>query len=157
MADFQLYRKVFTTKSTIGELWRAGDSKPLCYILEDVARPMKVKIPGETAIPALEGLMIEITFSQRFQKMLPIIYTHRTLDGEDYILFDGRHKWRGVRIHPGNTDQDTEGCLLPGKTKAKDMVYESREAMKLVMMSLESVLQRQKTATLDIFNYQLIA
>ena len=36
--------------------------------------------------------------------------------------------FEGVRIHPGNTDKDTEGCLLPGARYAQDAVLDSRKA-----------------------------
>lgn len=123
----RLIRKTFTTRSTIGEIFGsngngAADTK-LCMILEDEARPSGVKIPSFTAIPAGE-YMVRITLSNRFKRPLPIIYNQE----DDLSIRDGIHKWEGVRIHPGNTDVDTEGCLLPGKTKSRDAVYESRAA-----------------------------
>lgn len=122
-----LVRKTFTSRSTIGQIIGTeannADGKPLCFILEDEARPAGVKIPGFTAIPAGE-YKVKITMSNRFKRPLPIIYNN----DEDLTIKDGPHVWSGVRIHPGNTDVDTEGCLLPGKTKSKDAVYESSVA-----------------------------
>lgn len=73
-----------------------------CFILEDkVRQPDAVKVFGETAIPA-GTYKVTIDFSEHFQKTLPHI-----LDVPNF---------GGIRIHSGNTDVDTEGCLLLGTT-----------------------------------------
>jgi hypothetical protein len=103
-------------RATMGVLWWPGQSgklMPLCYTLEDVIRP--VKIQGETAIPAGRYEVI-VTLSKRFGYMLPLL-----VDVPDYA---------GVRIHPGNTAHDTEGCILPGLWAKLDYVGESGAAFK---------------------------
>lgn len=129
--DLLIIRKTFTNRSTIGECfgWSPVDDKivPLCFTLEDEARPNGVKIPAFTCIPAGD-YKVKITLSNRFKRELPIIFTHEEHNGEPYVLVDGKHLWRGVRIHPGNTDADTEGCILPGTSKDKDRVDSSRIA-----------------------------
>src|SRR2546423_440555 len=93
--QLQLKRKTFTDKSTIGELAVNGVFE--CFTLEDVVRPEKIK--RETAIPA-GRYEIAITFSDKFQKFLPLL-----LNVPNY---------EGVRIHSGNRPEDTEGCILVG-------------------------------------------
>lgn len=129
--DLKLIRKWFSTRSTISECfgWSPVDDKieQICFALEDEARPAGVKIPGYSCIP--EGdYKIKITYSNRFKRDLPIIYTHEEHNGKPYVIVDGKHIWEGVRIHPGNTDADTEGCILPGINKDKDRVESSRVA-----------------------------
>ncbi len=105
----KLTRNTFTDTSTIGELSLNGKFE--CYILEDKVRPEK--IPGLTAIPA--GIYeVQITHSPKYRRDLPLL-----LSVPDFS---------GIRIHPGNTARDTEGCLLPGRSKAVDFVGESRAA-----------------------------
>lgn len=104
-----LKRTVKTDKSTIGEM-SVGDVFE-CYILEDVERDVKIK--GKTAIPK-GRYKVEITMSARFKKLLPILV--------------GVPNFEGVRIHPGNTAEDTEGCLLPGTSKGVDFVGSSKIA-----------------------------
>ena len=104
-----LRRRWATDVSTVGELYIDGERE--CFILEDARRP--VKIPGATCIP--EGVYpVRITHSPRFNVEMPLV-----CDVPGFA---------GVRIHPGNTAADTEGCLLPGRVRHGDAVLESRKA-----------------------------
>jgi hypothetical protein len=89
--------------------------------LEDVIRPEGVKVYGATAIPA-GRYPVRITRSTRFGRMLPEIC--------DVPGFSG------VRIHPGNTARDTEGCVLVGIERGPGCVVRSREAMEGLMRIL---------------------
>lgn len=131
-----LKRKHFTAKSTIGEL--SLDGKFLCFILEDADRGLQsdmkpeviesIKKYGITAIP-YGTYEVKITMSNRFKVEMPLL-----LNTPGYA---------GVRIHPGNKPEDTEGCLLPGKEFANDMVLRSRvaylEILELIKQSKEKV------------------
>ena len=110
--EINLRRKWYYDDSTLGELY--VDGKWFCYTLEDEVR--KVKVYGETAIP--EGrYRVQTTYSNRFKKMLPLLYN---VPG-----------FSGIRIHSGNTDDDTDGCILVGNTKlGPNWVGESRVALK---------------------------
>ena len=102
-----------------------------CYILEDTDRGLDssmllseiktLKVPGKTAIPT-GRYRITISFSNRFQKYLPELH--------DVTGF------AGIRIHSGNTPEDTEGCLLPGLTFQNDCVGNSRVAFEKLMQKL---------------------
>lgn len=82
-------------KATTGSLYL--DGKFQCFTLEDVVRDKKIY--AETAIPA--GVYkVVITPSNRFKRDLPLLLNVPNFEG--------------VRIHPGNTDKDTEGCILVG-------------------------------------------
>jgi hypothetical protein len=123
--DLQLIRKEFTQRSTIGEL--SVDGKFECYTLEDMVRPVKIK--GMTAIPA-GAYEVVVTFSERFQRLLPLLLNVPGFDG--------------VRIHTGNTEHDTEGCILVGKVKKKNMITYSKAAFNALFSKIHSAAQREK-------------
>ena len=135
--ELELTRTTRTNRSTIGELTVNGKFE--CFILEDKDRGlqqgmalselMAAKIKTRTAIPT-GRYEIVTNFSDRFQKMLPLL-----LDVPAFA---------GIRIHPGNTDADTEGCLLPGKTKSRDMVGSSRAAFAVLFEKIKTAMQREK-------------
>jgi hypothetical protein len=73
------------------------------------------KIKGCSAIP--EGrYAVVISWSPKFKQWLPIL-----LGGPEF-----NRKWQGIRIHAGNTSEDTEGCILVGKNKLVGQVVDSR-------------------------------
>ena len=98
-----------TDNSVIGEMLVDGIFE--CFTLEDAERPVKIK--GETAIPKGTYRVI-INESNRFKRLLPLLI--------DVPNFEG------VRIHSGNSNHDTEGCILVGQTRNKNYIGQSRKA-----------------------------
>jgi hypothetical protein len=84
-----------------------------CFVLEDTVRAPGVKVPGETAIAAGRYRLI-VDWSNRFRK-----YSFHVLNVPNF---------EGIRIHSGNTDEDTEGCLLVGQERALNAVFGSHKA-----------------------------
>jgi hypothetical protein len=113
----------FGTNYTIGRLYVDGVYE--CYTLEDKVREAGVKVPNETAIPVGTYKVI-IDHSVHFGKDLPHIL--------NVMGFDG------VRIHSGNTDKDTEGCILLGDTwPGGDFIGNSRQAFDKFFAKLTQV------------------
>jgi hypothetical protein len=115
----ELHRRIFTEHSTIGDLLIDGEF--LCFTLEDPVRD--IKIPGETAIPYGRYKVI-ITHSNRFKRLLPLLLNVPNFEG--------------IRIHPGNTAADTEGCILVADTKGPDFVGCSRSAFNRLFPILQN-------------------
>lgn len=123
-----LIKRLYKTEnSTIGEL--TIDGKFECFTLEDKERPVKIK--GETAIPRGTYKVI-INKSNRFKRLLP-------------LLIDVKN-FEGVRIHPGNSNHDTEGCILVGLNRSIDYITKSRKAFD----ALFAKMQLAKEITLTI-------
>lgn len=115
----KLIRFQKTDKSTIGRLYVDGRFE--CYTLEDVIRYKKVD--GKTAIPA-GNYDIIINQSARFKRLLP--------------LLQNVPNFTGVRIHPGNTAEDTEGCILVGNDYRPNLVTESRKAFNILFEKMQA-------------------
>ena len=90
------------------------------------------KVYGETAIPT--GIYrVIISYSNRFKKQMPLL-----------LNVPG---FAGIRIHTGNTEKDSLGCILVGKNKAVGKVLESRDTYN----KLFSILQKaDKKETIKI-------
>ena len=95
----------------------------------------KIKIHGQTAIPS-GRYEIRVTLSARFRRQLPIL-----LNVPGYA---------GVRIHPGNTDANTEGCLLPGKNDRVGQVSNSRATMAALQKQIEEAIYQNSKVYIEI-------
>lgn len=118
-----LVKRIFTNKEyTIGHLYIDGEY--FCDTMEDTDRGLtnemplseikKKKVHGKTAIPTGE-YKVSMTYSPRFKMILPLLLN---VEGFNYI-----------RIHAGNTAENTDGCLLVGFNKIKGRVVESKKTL----------------------------
>ena len=147
--ELRLEREPTGARCTLGKLWRLAGGKRifLCDTLEDVVRQpadwkpsdpvLPWKTPGETAIPALR-YRVTVTRSERF--------------GRDLPLLNAVPGFSGVRIHPGNTADDTEGCILVGRRMGPSTILESREHFKEVFATIDEALMAGDEVWLEIVN-----
>ena len=113
---FTLIRYTRTEKAILGSLYLNGAF--ICYTLENAAK----------SIPA--GLYsIENSKSPKFGRELPLLFSDKVPSR------------RGVRIHAGNTYQDSAACVLVGMKcdEAKERIDESKDAEKMVTMLCRNV------------------
>ena len=129
--ELLLKRHTFKPTYTIGKLFL--NSKYFCDVIEDTVRDLNMdgdlddsgegKIYGKTAIP-YGRYEVKLTMSNRFKKVLPILI--------------GVKGFEGIRIHNGNTEQDSLGCLIVGENKEVGKVLNSRVTMDKLMKEFES-------------------
>ncbi len=115
---------------TIGRLF--VDGKYFCDTLEDRCRDLdkEEKVMNGTAIP--EGIYeVIVNVSAKFRRKLP-------------LLLDVPH-FSGIRIHRGNMDKDTSGCILVGENKQQGRVINSTGyELKLTEMIEKAMLSGEK-------------
>jgi hypothetical protein len=135
--ELLLKRSVKTDLSTIGKL--SVNGKFLCLTLEDKDRDLvktmaandisKIKEHAKTAIPRGRYEII-LNQSTRFKRELPLL-----LDVPGFA---------GIRIHSGNTAEDTEGCILVGNNQQANWIGESRKAFEVLMVLLKGRFGKEK-------------
>lgn len=104
---------------TIGKM--EIDGKYFCDTLEDTDRGLRKDMPldylkhakvyGVTAIPT-GTYEVKWTYSAKYRRYMPQIMNVPA--------------YEGIRIHSGNTDKDTLGCILLGENKVVGKVINSR-------------------------------
>lgn len=129
---------------TIGKLYING--KYFCETLEDTDRNLtsdmsiteikNKKVYGKTAIPS--GLYtILYTYSPKYQRLMPLV--------------DNVKGFSGIRIHSGNTAEDSLGCILLGFNKEKGKVLQSRDTCnKFYKLIEEAIYKKGEAITLKI-------
>jgi len=127
----QLKRIAFKDTYTIGELFING--KYECDTLEDKVRD--IKIYGETAIPKGNYDVI-ITHSQRFNKDMPLLLNVPNFEG--------------IRIHSGNTDKDTHGCILVGINDVSGRINKSTLTYQRIYPLIETAYKNNEKITIEI-------
>lgn len=131
-----LLRDHFTNSTTLGKLYVNGIFQ--CYTLEDKDRELEKgneKLYGETAIPR-GSYQVIIDYSNRFKRELPRL--------KDVPQFEG------IRIHPGNTHEDTHGCILVGSGTSGDKLFNSRVAFEALFHKMEEAYERDEPISIQI-------
>lgn len=124
---------------TFGKL--SVDGAPQCESLEDPVREVEGatvanwKVPGDTAIPRGRYRVV-INHSNRFNRLLPQL-----------LNVPG---FEGIRIHPGNTEKDTEGCILVGTQRSGASVINSRVAFNELFEDIQEALANGEQVWIEV-------
>jgi len=128
---------------TIGRL--LIDDIYFCDTLEDKDRGLKdsmseqeitkIKIKDKTAIPT-GTYNITITYSNRFKKLMPLINNVKGFSG--------------IRIHAGNDENATSGCILCGENKVVGKVINSRIWTNKLYDKIRLALNKKENVTITI-------
>lgn len=137
MFSITVQRQHFFPNAIIGDLSVNGAHQ--CFTLElPLESDGLQNVQGKTAIPA-GAYDLTIDFSNRFSRLMPHV-----------LDVPGRS---GIRIHYGNSDVNTEGCLLVGSTaEPPDWVGDSRLAFDAFFNLLSDALTQGEQARITITN-----
>ena len=155
----ELYRFSSQNESTLGILYLVNNETNqkdfLCFTLEDEKR--SVKVYGETRIPKGTYKIKyrkEGGYHNKYTKRFPSI--HRgMLEIRDVPNFTH------ILLHCGNTDDDTDGCLLVGNVVSQNITKDgflgqSTDCYKRIYPILADILDTQKHLSIKIINFEEI-
>lgn len=141
--ELKLIRDIFSEHSTTGKLYVNDIFE--CFTLEDKYRGLsdtmpleeikKIKVYGKTAIPT-GRYKVTTSYSGLFKKVMPLL---NHVPGYEYI-----------RIHPGNNEFDTLGCILVGEARSLDWVSNSRRAFTILFSKLQAALKNNEEVFITI-------
>lgn len=152
--NLTIFRYSGQEDSTLGILFeqRGTGRRFLGYTLEDEHR--KVKVPGETCIPAgmyKLALRTEGGFHQRYARRFGDMHV-------GMIELLDVPQFQFILIHCGNDDEDTAGCVLVGNTTTENItrpdgfVGESETAYKRIYPPIAAALAAGKDVWLKILD-----
>lgn len=137
----KLLRKYFGEEFTEGKVFVNDGFQ--CYTVEDKDRKLETsgcedKVQDKTCIP--RGVYkVTISYSTRFKRHL--------IEVLNVPCF------KGIRIHSGNSSKDTEGCIIVGKSNARDddnWVSESKVAYEALHKKVKQALSAGEEVTLEV-------
>ena len=110
------------------------DGLTLGHTLEDTDRRLEdvgieAKVKGKTAIPRGRYEVV-MTYSNRFHRMMPEVL--------------GVPGFTAIRIHGGNTHEDTEGCPLLGAIREADGVIRDCAGVNALLRRRIEIAERRK-------------
>lgn len=135
--ELLLVREIFASQYTHGRLF--VDNVFECYTLEDTDRHLEdernKKVYGKTAIP-IGDYKVTINKSARFGTMMPLLHNVP--------------QFTGIRIHSGNTAENTEGCILVGQTRGNSTILSSRNAFARLFTKMVEAQRRGEDISIKI-------
>lgn len=132
------------------------DGKWFCNVLEDADRGLddsmplaKIKELKEPSITAIPKGTYEITLDVISPRFCTKTFYKQVCDGKLPRLLNVKG-FEGILIHAGNTDKDTDGCLLVGQNKVKGQVINSQATFKELYKLLKDKHDKGEKITIKI-------
>lgn len=134
-------------KGTIGTL--TIDGEPSCFTMEDAHHD--IKIPHLTRIP-----MGSYDIKLRNEGGMTQRYANKYSFHKGMLWLQDVPNFEWVYIHTGNTDEDTDGCILVGEianlNHNRKIVGESVDAYKPLYQAISSAIENGIKVTIQIID-----
>ena len=143
-----LFRKDHAPTFTMGRIYDGVEF--LCSTLEDPVRELidlnddgdfndegEGKVYGQTAIPAGK-YQVKMEMSENFNRLMPYL---QDVPGFKYVM-----------IHPGNSAEDTKGCILVGENTRPGKLINSRAWSDLLNKKLTEAEERGEENWIEIYD-----
>lgn len=141
-------------KYTIGKLY--VDSQYFCDTIEDVDRGLKqgmplndilrIKVKSKTCIPYGTYVVTINVVSGKYSNYTKYPFAKEVGARMPRIL--NVPGFEGILIHPGTTEEDTDGCLIVGQNKIKGKVINSQATWRNLYKLLEKASKRRELITI---------
>jgi hypothetical protein len=130
--QIKVIRSIFSPTTTMGKMY--VDEAFFAYTLEDQDRHLngdcRKKHRSQTAIDP-GNYEVVMTFSNNFKRYLPLLLNVPCFEG--------------IRIHGGNTCEDSLGCILIGEhSNMKDKIWNCASKMNRLLTMLKAVERKEK-------------
>jgi hypothetical protein len=130
--QIKVVRSVFSPTTTMGKMFI--DEAFFAYTLEDHDRHLNgdcsKKLKSKTAIDT-GTYEVVVSFSNNFKRYLPLLLQVPCFEG--------------IRIHGGNTCEDSLGCILIGEhSNMKDKIWNCASKMNRLLTMLKAVEKKEK-------------
>ena len=134
--------RLYIQRRVDDEYLAGTENRYFCDTLEPTWRDYEhgaYKVKGRSAIP--EGrYAVVISWSPKFKQWLPVLL------GDEAF----KRQWSGIRIHAGNTSEDTEGCILVGKNREVGKVLDSRIWLQRLRQKIVEAKERGEAVWLTV-------
>ena len=120
-AVFKLVRESYRGGTTIGKLYDPKGNF-ICHTLEDIVRGWGIKDGGTTAIP-VGKYFLTVSMSSKFKRRMVMVYT----ESNKYEILKNGIGFKGVRMHGGNTNKDTWGCIIVASKLINDQTVQGSQ------------------------------
>lgn len=144
IAVFTLERDTYRGATTLGVLTFPDGYK--CHTLEDIVRGWGIKDGGTTAIP-VGKYKLTTSVSQRFKREMVMVYT----EPNKYELKANGIEFKGIRIHGGNTNKDTWGCIIVARKRVDEHTLQGSEESR-VTAAVKQYIQQGYEVYLEVKN-----
>lgn len=146
----ELLLKRFTSdaQSTLGVMTVNGVKE--CFTLEDEKRT--IKVPGETRIPAgryeVRYRKVDSGLTLKYRQRFPLWFKF-------HLELQGVPNFQYVYIHIGNTEKDSDGCILVGKgytinKSGADTITQSAVAFEALYKKVAAALDRNEQVFITV-------